>query len=441
MYCWREGKKRGSILGLANMHALMKELNNVQNIIPTIHIAGTNGKGSVGAYLASICKEAGLTVGRYCSPAVFDPLECWQYDGRNITKEEYAECMSQVKNACDILACRATSFEIETAMAFVYFSKKKPDVLLLETGMGGKTDATNVVDNPIACVFTTISKDHMQFLGETLEEIASVKAGIMKPGAYIIWGQQGPEVLKFLQSQFEKVRKKDNHLGVTTVCQTACAEDIKLISEKPGEMKFAYQDTEYVTGMAGVYQLKNAALAITVFKSIWPRLCCNIKSNLLQTEMDLKQVLQSGIFHTRWPGRFEVIGESPLFIIDGAHNEDASVQLAKTVENCFTNQVLTFIIGVLADKEHKKMLSHMLPYAKRVFTVTPSNARGMDGMRLAEEVRDVCNSIIEVTYCASLEDAIDNALAYATKSHTPILAFGSLSYLGELKEVYIKRCK
>ena len=216
-----ETAKSGSILGLDNMRALMNELGNVQNSIPTIHIAGTNGKGSVGAYLASICKEAGHKVGRYCSPAVFDPLECWQYDGRNITEDEYAYCMSQVKEACDIVVekyskqgIHPTAFELETAMAFVYFAWKKPDILLLEVGMGGETDATNVVDRPLACVFTTISHDHMQFLGNTLEEIASVKAGIMKPGAYVCWAHQEPEVERVLERKFQHIKTEGEKDGL-----------------------------------------------------------------------------------------------------------------------------------------------------------------------------------------------------------------------------------
>ena len=178
-----ESKSRGSVLGLANMRALMEELGNPQNTIPTVHIAGTNGKGSVGAYLASICKEAQFKVGRYCSPAVFDPLECWQYDGRHITEDEYADCMSQVKNACDIVVSKGiypTAFEIETALAFVYFAKMKPDVFLLETGMGGDEDATNVSKSVLLSVITSISYDHMAFLGNTISEIATHKAGIIK---------------------------------------------------------------------------------------------------------------------------------------------------------------------------------------------------------------------------------------------------------------------
>lgn len=448
-----QSKVRGSVLGLTNMRALMEELGNPQNEIPTIHIAGTNGKGSFGAYLASICKEAGFKVGRYCSPAVFQPLECWQYDGQNITEEEYADCMSQVKNACDIVVSRGiypTAFELETALAFVYFAKQKPDVFLLETGMGGETDATNVVEHPLACVFTKISRDHMQFLGETLEEIAGIKAGIMKPGATIFWGAQEPEVEKVLTCKFAEVQEKGAILGLETTLGDVYTSRTKLTSQKPGELRFTYLGVNYMTRMSGMYQMQNAALAIAVFDAIWPKLLFGLQDEMqmwndenapLAGWMDMEYASRLGILNASWQGRFEILGENPLFIIDGAHNEDAALQLAKTVENSFTNQSLVYIIGVLADKEHKKMLEIMLPFAKQVYTITPSNTRGLDGEVLAQEVRQVCKDLgqaAEVEYCESIEVAVDKARTYGAQQNVPVVAFGSLSYLGELKKVYQK---
>ena len=448
-----EAKSRGSVLGLTNMRALMNELGNPQNAIPTVHIAGTNGKGSVGAYLASICKEAQFKVGRYCSPAVFDPLECWQYDGHNITEDEYADCMSQVKNACDIVVSKGiypTAFEIETALAFVYFAKMKPDVFLLETGMGGETDATNVVDNPLACVFTKISYDHMQFLGDTLEEIAEVKAGIMKPGATIFWGEQEPEVEKVLEGKFAEVSRLGEEQGIETVMGDFFPSRVKLTSIQPGELRFTYLGVNYMTRMAGLYQMQNASLAIAVFDGLWPRLLFGLQDEMqmwndesapLAGWMDMEYASRAGVLFASWPGRFEVLGQDPLFIIDGAHNEDASLQLAKTIENSFTNQSLVYIIGVLADKEHKKMLEIMLPYAKSVYTITPQNARGLDGRVLAEEVHAVAKEMglqLEAEFCGTVEEAISKARNNGFQNEMPVLAFGSLSYLGQLKEAYLK---
>ncbi len=451
----------GSVLGLENMKALMEVLGNPQNEIPIIHIAGTNGKGSVGAYLASILKESGLKVGRYCSPAVFDPLECWQYDGRNILKEEYANTLSQVKNACDILALpkknrkegiRPTVFEIETAMAFVYFKQMQVDVLVLETGLGGATDATNVIERPYACVFTTISRDHMQLLGETLEEIAEVKAGIIKKGAFVFSAQQEPEVCRVLNNHMQEkvgIKRKGNQFQDSIYYVNE--DNLQFLFQKPGELFFQYKGHPYKTTLSGIYQMRNAALAIEVALHFLAskRECSREKvskntrnvsvfSNIYSGNLEEKsqaECVECGVANTSWPGRFEVIGQNPLFIIDGAHNEDAVKQLAITIENSFTNQSIDFIIGILADKEHEKMLEHMVPFARRIFTVTPPNARGLDGKLLAEEVQQWHKDVV---CCETIDEAMKKAIAHGLEEGCPILAFGSLSYLGQLKECY--RC-
>ncbi len=440
-----EAKKRGSVLGLASMLALMEELGNPQNQVPTIHIAGTNGKGSFGTYLASICKEAGFKVGRYCSPAVFSPLQCWQYDGRNMTEEEYVACMSQVKSACDIIALNTegrilpTLFEIETALAFVYFAKMKPDVVLLEVGMGGRLDATNVIEHPLACVFTKISRDHMQFLGESLTEIATEKAGIMKPGALIFWGEQEPEVECVLEEQLQ--RTPNAIRGDVYTSRT------EFISQKPGELRFTYLGVNYMTRMAGMYQIQNASLAIAVFDTIWPMLLFNQQDDMqiwqdnevsLASWMDMEYASRVGVLQAVWPGRFEVIGEQPLFVIDGAHNEDAVKQLAITVEKSFTNQPINLIIGILADKEHEKMLEYMMPFANKIYTITPPNPRGLDGRVLAEEIKQWHK---DVWFCETIEEAVKSVIFQSEQDGSPILAFGSLSYLGELKETYKQICE
>lgn len=434
----------GSVLGLANMHALMEELGNPQDDIRIIHIAGTNGKGSVGAYLASVLKEAGMKVGRYCSPAVFSPLECWQYDGRNISEEEYAFYLSQVKEACDIVVARGvqpTVFEVETALAFVYFKAMQVDFLLLETGLGGETDATNIIKHPFACVFTTISRDHMQFLGETLTEIATVKAGIIKKDAFVFSARQEMEVTEVLNQKYREINQDEmtKTEGIFYVDETR----LSLISHKPGKLEFLYEGKEYVTSIAGVYQMKNISLVIEIARQIFLKLpeMSGFQNKDWNDMLGLEfqdRVIKAGVANTVWSGRFEVIGNDPLIIIDGAHNEDAVKQLANTVENCFTNQPIDFIIGILADKEHEKMLEVMLPFANRVYTVTPPNARGLDAEILTREVKQWH---ADVMCCDTLEDAVREAISHAKEEMCPIIAFGSLSYLGQLKETYKQICE
>lgn len=427
-------RKWGSILGLQNMHILMELLGNPQNDIPVIHIAGTNGKGSVGAYLASIFQEAGLKTGRYCSPAVFDPLECWQYDGNMISIEEYCQVLSQVKEACELAEQQyqvyPTVFEIETALAFVYFKQMQPDIVLLETGLGGAEDATNVIEHPLACVFTTISRDHMQFLGESLEEITKVKAGIIKKGALVFSAEQKPEVRKVLDCHMAEKNSSEKIIYVSS-------QNLKLLSQIPGMLSFTYKERMYQSKLSGIYQMQNAALAIevadrmldTITRSV--SIILGVKSYKIE-EKKQSGIIKSGVEKASWPGRFEIIGTDPLFILDGAHNEDAVKQLANTIENCFTNQSIALIIGILADKEHEKMLECMMPFAERVFTVTPPNSRGLDGRILAEEVSRWHEDVI---FCDTLDEAVKSASAHGKERGCPILAFGSLSYLGELKKI------
>ena len=440
-----ESSKTGSILGLESICNLMSEIGNIQDELPVIHIAGTNGKGSTGAYLQAIFEAAGLTTARYCSPAVFDALEVFQYCGKNISESEYAHVMSQVKNACDILVSKGnpmpTVFEIETAAAFVWFYQKKPDIVLLEVGMGGETDATNIVKNPLASVITTISRDHMGFLGESVEEIAAVKAGIIKEKCPVFSAAQQSGVEQVL---FEHANRKQAELRM--VDENVC----ELLKEKVGQLSFSYKGKNYVTGMAGLYQMKNAALAIEVAEYLLPKLMEKKESKVSvkrivqeriskeeisreeihKEEIGREEIIKKGIEAARWAGRFEVIQKEPLVIMDGAHNEDAAKQLAQTVQHCFFNQKLVYIIGVLADKEHEKMLELMLPYADQVYTVTTGNPRALDGKQLAEEVR---NFHQKVEACDSVTEALKKALQQAKEKKEPVLAFGSLSYLGELK--------
>ncbi len=425
----REVSKTGSVLGLESIKRLMAELHDVQDGLRIIHIAGTNGKGSTGAYLAAAFAEAGLHVGRYCSPAVFDPLEVWQYDGANISKEEYANVMSQVKSACDIVVSKGypapTVFEVETAAAFVYFSMKQPDVVLLEVGMGGITDATNVIEKPFASVITTISMDHIQFLGNTLHDIARAKAGIIKESCPVFCAPQEEAAAQVL------LQTAGENKAPVTMLENG---QISLESQKPGCLHMTYDSKKYgrfalTTSMAGSYQIRNAALSAEVAAFCLEQLKTEISAE------QRKRLICDGIARTVWQGRFEVIGRDPLFVLDGAHNEDAAYCLEKTVQNCFTNTKLVYIIGVLADKEHEKMLRIMLPHAKMVYTVTPHNPRALKAEALADEAAAFCES---VRARESVEEAVTSALEDAKRLGLPVLAFGSLSYLKECREAYQK---
>lgn len=406
--------RTGSILGLESIIHLMEELGDVQDTLRILHIGGTNGKGSTGAFIESILIEAGYRVGRYTSPAVFDSFEVWRINHENISQEEYLECLEEVKEACERMLVKGmaqpTVFEVETALAFIYFAKKNCDYVLLEVGMGGETDATNLITKPVCSVLTSISMDHMQFLGNTVGEIAKVKAGIIKKGCPIVTSDtQEKEVLTVIEKVAEEKEAKLILAKSSIMKMTEAAQGVIGLSchhEVLGEVTL---------GLIGAYQVENANLAIKV---------------CLEVLEIPKEAVKKGLQKACWPGRFEIIRTKPFFILDGAHNEDAAKKLAKTLQNYFTNRKITYIIGVLADKEHKKMLEIMLPFAERVYTVTPPNKRALAGEVLKTEVESFGQ---EAIYCVKIEDAVRQALVSATKDEV-IVAFGSLSYLAKIKE-------
>lgn len=407
-------KKYGSILGLESIRNLMQELGNVQEQLHIIHVAGTNGKGSVCAFLSAALTEAGYRVGRYNSPAVFERREVFRIGETMISKEEYAAVFERVQTACEVLTKRGcphpTVFEVETAAAFLWFYEKKCDLVLLETGMGGETDATNLITHPVCSVLTSIGMDHMQYLGNTIEEITQVKAGIIKKGCPVVALKQSDGVCEVIKNKAEE-------------CGSRC-----VLVEVPQYMQEApiwgttLQDVHYGsvhTALGGVWQRENLSLALAVLK--------------LLEESDYsitKEAVQSGIAKTIWHGRYEVLQTEPLFIIDGAHNPIAAKRLKQTIEKDFTNREIIYIIGVLADKEHEKMLRLLLTGAKAVFTVTPDSPRALDGESLAKEAQKYADNI---WYVSDIGKAVKMAKETAKESDV-ILAVGSLSYLKEVKK-------
>lgn len=417
--------KTGMVMGLESIENLMQELSNVQEGLRIIHIAGTNGKGSVGAFLESALLLTGKTVGRYTSPAVFDPLEVWRVNGKNISGEDYAEGMTEVREACARMEARGlphpTIFEVETAFAFLLFYRKQCDYVLLETGMGGSTDATNLIRKPVCAVITSISMDHMKFLGDSIEKIAAEKAGIIKSGCPVVTirqrGEAMEELLRAAERQQAPLMIADPSEAYAQVYEEAeaCASSCEETGKSLPKIAYDYPGVGRIAPeIRGLYQIENSYLAVTVLHEV------------LHLPPEL---IREGIRLARWPGRFETVSAAGRFVIDGAHNEDAARKLYDSLQIYFTNREITYIIGVLADKEHGKMLKIMLPRAARVYTVTPPNARALPGEALAKETSRFCG---DVTVCGSIAEAVEQADLH-TSADGVILAFGSLSYLAEVK--------
>lgn len=407
----------GSVLGLSNIEKLMEELGQVQDKLRIIHVAGTNGKGSVCTMLASILQQAGYKTGKYTSPHVFRFEEKYQINGIEITKEEKVRVFSEIQEACERMTRRGiphpTIFEIETAAAFLWFYQKRCQIVVLETGLGGALDATNIIRKPLCSVFTSISMDHAGILGDTLEKIASVKAGIIKRGCPVVAIMQKEEVLQVLKAACEQ-----NNTDLV-LADGVNAENVHMEQE---HIVFDWENFKGIhLSMLGAYQIDNVACAI---KTIYRLNGCGFAIT--------DETIVTGLEKSYWPGRFEIILRTPLVVLDGAHNEGAALKLRETVERYFAYRSIIFVIGVLADKAHEKMLQCMLPLAAKVYTVTPGHPRAMDGSLLCREALKYHE---DVTYMPDLRRAARAALIEAADgAETMILAFGSLSYLGEFKK-------
>lgn len=426
-----EVSKYGSVLGLDTICSLLCELGNPQDELRFIHIAGTNGKGSVLAYTSTILSEAGLKTGRYVSPTVMSYLERIQVDGQWISEEIFAELVEKVQKAVARMEADGkgspTVFEIETAIAFLYFQKMKCDVVVLETGLGGNLDATNVVEHTVIAVFTTISRDHMGFLGETLSEIAENKVGIIKQGCVVVSAPQKPEVREVLE-------RKAKEYGCPFVY--ARPEKAVVLEEDYKGQIFSYQGMDAIRiGLAGRHQIVNAVTAWEVVHA-WNSMAMEKEKS---HDVVSEQVLRSGFEKTKWVGRFTCISENPVFIVDGAHNEDAAKRLRESVEAYFPGKKLTCIMGVFKDKEYEKIVKLMLPCVKKVYTVNlPDANRTLDAELLAKTLAEASGNSLEVHAVGEIEQAVYAALQEAETDEV-ILAFGSLSYLGKVIETVRSR--
>lgn len=409
----KEAGKRGSIYGTATVKELLLRLENPQDQVPVVHIAGTNGKGSIFAFVEHILEDAGYAVGRYISPTIFTYLERFQINGHYMEEREFAQIMETVIPVCEEMEADGlpvpTAFEIETAVAFLYFVRKNADIVLLETGMGGENDATNVVKQPLCTVLASISRDHMQFLGDTLQEILEQKMGILR--------EQVPCVAYPMQNEIRQIwlDKCEKMLIEPIMADTA---QLQITAEDLHGSRFCYKGREYELGIPGIYQIYNSITAIEV-------------CNCIKKQYDLDNVnIKKGLKATIWEGRFQKIKDEPLTYIDGAHNEGGWRSLRENIRTYFAGRPLIYVCGVLADKEYDKMVDIMAPFASYIITVTPDNPRALDKKTLADCYR---------SYGKPVDTADDvfaaqrQAEALAEEMKDPVIVvFGSLSFIGPL---------
>ncbi|MBR2527893.1 MAG: bifunctional folylpolyglutamate synthase/dihydrofolate synthase [Blautia sp.] len=407
----------GSVLGLDTMRELMSRLGNPQDNLRFVHVAGTNGKGSVIAYLFSVLTKAGYRVGRYVSPALYSYREKWAVSGKDISREDFARVMTLIRPAVESMVAAGchhpTSFEIETAAAFVYFSMEKCDLVLLETGMGGDLDATNIVRNTLLVILTAIGMDHMEFLGNTLGEIAQKKAGIIKEGSVVLSVRQEKEAMEVIKKAC--FLKKDQLM----VCQ---ASEAGMVRDDLEGVTFCWEGEEYHTPLPGLCQLENAVAALHALALL--------EKQGYPTTIEERR---KGLSETVWRGRFSVLGRNPLFIVDGAHNPPAAKRMEENLQRYLRGRRLFFIMGVFKDKDYHEVLRITAPYASMILTIqTPDNPRALPASELALAVEQLG---IRALPFEQMEDALKTAFSLAGPEDA-IVAFGSLSFISELTGLY-----
>lgn len=420
-----DSSQYGSVLGLDNMVELLNRIGNPQDGLRIIHLAGTNGKGSTSAFISSILAMAGYKVGRYVSPAVFSSREIIQIQESDkieyITENGFANSIGIIEPHCKAMLEEGlnhpTAFEIETTMTFLYLNREKVDFLVLETGLGGRLDATNVIKSPLISVLTPISLDHKDFLGDSLREVATEKLGIIKENCTVVTCDQDSMVMEMI---IEEAQKKNSPL---IIGEYKNIKDKEFIIEGT---KFSIEEekkiNKYRISLLGAHQIKNGYLAIKAIRA------------LINMGYDISQsAIEEGLSKADWEGRFEIISMDPTIIIDGAHNLDAASALKESLELYFKDRDKIFIMGVFKDKDYRGILRLIGPLAKKIITITPSNPRAMDGDILANEAKSISKARVESA------NTIDQALSLAMKdiNNHIIVSFGSLSFLSEVKK-YIR---
>jgi len=391
----------GSRPGLERIRELMHRLGNPQDKLKIIHLAGTNGKGSTASFIASVLQTAGYKTGLYTSPFIHTLHEEIKVNGIAISDDELEQIVAQVRVAAAEMENHPTTFELKTAIAFCHFYKVSCDIIVLETGMGGELDSTNVAASPELCVITPIDLDHMEYLGRTISIIAKAKAGIIKPGRPVVTAQQHPDALAVLEA--------------TAMEQSA--ELIKTNDFTAGTFSFEGQQFslgdlhDLTIGLLGRYQMANAAVAITAIQK------------LIDMGWDIgEQHIRTGLANTRWPGRFELVNKQPAIIVDGGHNAQGALALADNLKRYFPGKEIVFIMGILTDKDMQAILAPILPLAKQFFTITPDSPRAMPAAELAEYIN---NQNIPATSMNDMAVAFEKAAEIAGPDGV-ICYFGSL---------------
>ena len=395
---------KGSRPGLSRITELCEKLSHPEDRLRFVHVAGTNGKGSICCMTAEVLKEAGYRVGLFTSPFVREFNERIRVNGENISDGDLAAVTEYVKQFADTMEDSPTEFELITAIALEYFARRACDVVVLEVGMGGRLDSTNVIRTSVLSVITEISLDHTAMLGDTVEEIAAEKAGIIKPGVPVVFAGTDEKAAGVIAAKAAEM-----HAPLFRPAYDALrTEDVSI----DGTVFFYGEREPYRISLAGTYQPRNAAAVI----------CCAevLEKNGYPIP---EHALRAGLCRARWSARFEVLSRDPVIIYDGGHNPGGVTVAFDSAARCFPGAKFTVLTGVMADKEYTEIVRIAAPSIARAYTVTPEVPRALDAARYAEIYR---SRGVDAVCCESIPGGVAAAVEDACEHHRPLLIFGSL---------------
>lgn len=404
--CWK-----GSVPGLGRTQTLLAKMGNPEKKLKFVHIAGTNGKGSTAAMTASILRKAGYRTGLYTSPYIYRFHERMQVDGVEISDEDLAAVTEYVKPLADAMEESPTEFELVCCIAFEYFRRMQCDIVVLEVGMGGALDSTNVIEVPEVAVITNIGLDHTEYLGDTVEKIAETKSGIFKENGHAVVYRSTPSV----EAVYERICE-EKHISL----KKADFDTLRLKSRSlEGQVFDCGQRKDLLLPLLGDHQLHNAAVVLAIADTL-------IAEGWSITEENIRQ----GIRDVRWPGRFDIVSREPLFIIDGGHNPQCIETLVKNIEDYLAGRRVIALTGVLADKDYADMYQPVMPLVQEFVCITPPNPRKLEADLLAQYLRQAGADAIS---CPSIASGVSKAMELAGKKGV-VLCFGSLYSIGAIRD-------
>ena len=401
---------KGTKDGLLRTRELLSLLGDPQNELRFVHVAGTNGKGSTCAMLASILQAAGYRTGLYTSPFVNRFNERIALNGKPISDEALVDVFERIRPIVDAMPNQPSEFELITCAAMLYYREQKCDVVVLEVGMGGEFDSTNVIQTPLLTIITAMGYDHMKYLGNTMSEIASAKAGIIKPGGTTLIYGGDPEADRVFCETCERVGSRlvvTDHSRIIDHAHTLRGHDL------------SFGPWAHVRlPLIGTHQVNNAAVVLTAVEEL-------VRAGLSIPD----EAVYEGMTKVRWPARMELLSEDPVFLLDGGHNPHGFHAAAETLKALFPDRKVTVMMGVMADKDHGDMIRQLLPKARRFITVQPDSPRAMSAEALAEEIRSLG---ADAEPAGSVENGVKTMINGAGKEDV-LLAIGSLYMAGDVR--------